>query len=468
MAASIVENHNTYLNTNVLHIKPVSSRVFHGVQHLNISITQLGIEEDWKRKAVCIASKTLTLSTYLLSINIALIEAISAVTFGLLGTMIQLAFTKDNDLIEKYSIKALTYGLNSIATAGIAVGSLGGFFSSSIDWGIPNKHVQVSVFEGYSYLGSAAIAQLFSTMMFNSIRKVKDNSPNIRSTQATIEGIPCVFAEIARSMNRECEMLGCENDFEPKEFARDFISAYPPSSTERDWTKDFDLTEFLEEQVANPIQQLMQQFLHQYRLIENTDEILERRETEIVMNPLSVAEKRYHDHLKTCVKEAIRHLIQDEWAKYIEEDNNFETGKDKLSYFDAAWTIPLANITQLIELASPLACPDTFDHENLTDHNIRKNTLQQLKRILRALSSNDKKLLIERLIKTSMFELETRHYDNIDAVNQLYHGINQISADLHQGQLLTLPTINLETLEGGGENYFGRCWGEGVAEYDAE
>lgn len=467
MALPVVENTRAFLNTNVLHTKPLSSRMFHGVQHLNISIAHLNIEEGWKRKAVCITSKVLTLATYAISFNIALIEGISAAIFGFLGTLTQLAFTKNNDVIEKYSIKLLAYGLNSICTAGIAIASLGGCFSSRNDWALPDKHMNVSIFEGYTYLGSAATAQLFCTIMFNSIRGIKDNSPNIRATQASIEGTPYVFSDIVHSMNREYEMLGCENDFNPDEFARDYITAYPPSATNRDWTQDFDLGDFLEGQVFGPLTQLMEQFSDQYNLIA-ADGILERRETEVIMNPLSEAEKSYHDHLKTCVKEAIRHLIQDEWAKYIEVDNDFEKGKDRLAFFDAPWTIPIANIAQLIELEQPITCPETFNHADLVQHNNRLGIIRQLKPLLLSLTPNDKALLIERLIKTSMFELGARHYDHADAVDQLYNGIFRISHALHQGRLLTLPTINTDTLEGGGENYFGRCWGIAVEEYDVD
>lgn len=467
MVAIVTENTNAYLNTNVLHAKPISSRMFHGIQHLNIKIAHLDVSDGWKRKTVAIASKALTLTTYALSIQVALIEGVASTIFGLLGTLFQLAFTKKNDMIEKYSIKSMAYGLNSICTAGLAIASIAKSFSSNNDWAVPTKHSNISIFDGYTYLGSAATAQLFCTVMFNSIRGIKDNAPTLRSNQAIIEGTPAIFSQITHSMRQEYEFVNCEADFDPMNYAQDYITSYPPALDDRDWANNFDLGEFLSDHVFKPLSELVEQFSDQYNFIES-DNVLERRDAEYVMNPLSENEKRYHDVLKTYVKEAVKRLIQNEWAKYIEVDNDFENGKERLGYFDASWTIPLANIAQLVELENPLSCPAEFSQSDLAEHNNRRDKLIELKSLLDSISDNDKELLIERLIKTSMFELGPRHYDQQETVDTLYRGVYNLGGALHQSRLLTLPTINVETYEGGGENYFGRCWGDAFAEFDED
>ena len=463
VSVAISVNTNAYLNNNVLHAKPLSSRILHKVQHLNIKIAHLPIQKGWKKNSIKILSGSVVAATYLITLQIAVIELTASLALGLLGTLFQLIATKDNDRIEKYSIKTLAYGLHSMCTMSLAFASLITLGLSRNEWSIPKKHVYASMIDGTTYLGSAATAQLFCTYMFNSIRGAKDNAYILRSNQAIVEGTPIVFSDMAKSIDIDCENVGVENDCDPKNFARDYLAAYPPAN-HRDWITDFDFIDFISGHVLNPLNSLVDQYTNNNHFID-ADNILERTNTEVVINPYNDVEKRYHDHLKHCVTEAVRRMIQEEWAKYLDIANSMEEGTEILAGFYSEATIPLANIAQFIELEERIICPREFNQEDLTRYNTRKHRLETEKGILDSLSDGDRDLLIERLIKTSLFELGARRYANREAVDHLFNSITDLSGELHQGKLLTLPTINVDTYEGGGENYFGKCWQQAIQEY---
>lgn len=453
---------NPSLDQKVLHLKPLSPRIFHGAQHLHISFSKIQFEKGWQKISAKILSNSLLAASYVLAANAALIEGLASGVLGMTGALTQLLISRKSDLIEKYSIKTLAYSLNCLATTAISITSLIYFLNKNNDWALPKKHITASMLSGTAYLSAAALAQLFCTAMFNSIKGIKNDSPNVRSDQAIIEGTPWVFANIARSLHREFETVDDFNIKDARKYAEDYITAHPP--VRRDWLGHFDLGTFINEHVISSVSSLIDQYMRQNHFVES-DSIYARNENEIILARFTASEENYHSHLKTCVKEAVRLMYANRWARYMDIANDYETGLESIEYFMPECTIPLANIAQLIEIERSICCPKRFTQEQLKVHDSRREDLLELKPMLDDMSENDKELLIEHLIKTSHFELGPRSYDNMRTVDHLYNKICELAGNLHQGPLMTLPSINCETYEGSGHNYFGDCWRDGVQEF---
>ncbi len=461
-SVSAVGSGNAYLDQNVFHVKPVSPRLMQGAQHLFVNMSKIEFDQSWKNKSLKILSKAFLFTSYLLTMQLSVIESLALGIIGMSGTLVQLVISKKNDRIEKYSIKLLACSLHSLTTFAISAASSIYLFKKENDWAAPKQHLVVSQLSSTAYLCTSALAQLYCTLMFNSIRGKQDNAPLVRCNQAVIEGTPIVFEEIARSMHREYLALGNRNQCNPRDYARNFVAAHPIS--DRDWVNDFELDAFINGHILRGLSALIDQYAEYHNFIQS-DQVLDRDDNEVVLSQFNALENRYHDHLKTCVKEAVRLMYENQWAKYLDVANDFEDGKDSLECYLPDCTIPLANIAQLIEIEQNNCCPREFTHENMQRFNNRRQGIAELKPLVEALTPDDKELLVERLIKTSLFELGNRRYDNQAAINEIYQKISALSGDMHQGPLMTMATVDVETMEGGGHNYFGDSWREGVEQY---
>ncbi|ADI38750.1 putative uncharacterized protein [Waddlia chondrophila 2032/99] len=450
-----------YLDENVIHCKLLSPRIFQGAQHLFASMSKIQLEKSWQKTSFKIFTRIFLASSYLLTIQISLIEGAVSGIFCMIGAFSQLIIFRESAAIEKYSAKALACSLHSLATLSISIPSLIFILDKEKEWAAPKKHTVISMLSGTAYLSSAALAQLFCTTLFNSIKGKKDGSPLARSNQAIIEGTPIAFANITRSLEREYSMLGNQEACDTAKYARDYIAAHPPSN--RNWLNNFNLDEFICDHVLSGLSGLVDQYMQQNHFIES-NLILETETHEVILAQFNEAETKYHEHLKTCVKEAVKKMHEHQWAKYLDIANSFEEGWENLENYMADCTIPLSNIAQLIEIEGENRCPKKFSFEKLKPHNQRKTQIDEIKFLLNTLTSEDRELLIERLIKTSLFELGSRNYQNEAVVDQIYQKIFILAGNLHQGTLLTLPTIDTNTFEGSGHNYFCDCWGEGIKE----
>jgi hypothetical protein len=450
---------NPYLEQNVLHFKPLSSRAFTAFQHLYAFSRHINIQTPWQDKCVKALFTGLTITGYLSAIILGLIEGIAFTSLGLIGMAFQALFTKNSDFIEKYSIKLAAYGLNSFTTFTIGILSLSQIKSN--EWGLPKLHSTATIIDHSIYMGTAALAQLFCGAVFNAIRNEVSKSPLIRANCVIIEATPSAFKDIVNSLSMDYSLITPEQPCDPETYANDFINAFP--SPERDWLRDFDLQAFLRDQTLGPLFALIEQYTTQHQFIDG-EAVVDSNRNEIILNPYSNPEKIYHNHLKECVKEAVHQMSEQGWAKFLDVDNNFEAGMDALKDFDAGVTLPLANIAQYLEITHPIRCPYRFTHPDLLDYNTpsRLEKLQLLHATLATLSENDQKLLVEKLIKLSDFSLHDRSFEREESAELIYRSICDLSGHLHCGKLLTLPTIDLNNLEGGGENYFGNSWREGI------
>src|SRR5690606_26275968 len=100
-------------------------------------------------------------------------------------------------------------------------------------------------------------------------------------------------------------------------------------------------------------------------------------------------------------------MIAKGWAKHLNTKGSFEEGKEALECFDPSAAQPLAHIAQVKELENALHCPEQFKHRDLKKYNkpSRHEALAATTAAWKALPPPDRELLLERLIKTSAFDL---------------------------------------------------------------
>ncbi len=441
-----------FMKKELLHVKPVSAHLLHGIQSFHAAIYQ-STNDRWHGRSIKFIATTLTYCGYAASIPIALIESVAGALLSCTTLLIQATLARNNVFLEKYAIKTLSYCLHGLGALAISIASIAS--KQLFEIVFPTYLCLPAVVAQGLHLGAAAAGQYFGAVVFNALRGCKNDLPITRASRALIEGLPAAFTEIVTCMNRDFEPFGWVLP-DPQAFIEEYMGNLP--SGEREWMDDFNLRDLLSDPQQHPLYSMIHHFMENIEVKgEGTSTI------EIPLDIYSARELDYQRHMKSCVTKGVQRMVENLWVVHLDRQN----GADVLEGFYPEATIPLANISQLMELEVEILCPESFEHADLQRYNSRHTSLQYAKQEWLRLTAEDKELLIERLITTSAFELGERPLQNPAAFDRLYQIVSSLSGDYHQGKLLSSATINLRDLSPGVQHHFGETWREAVNSLNA-
>jgi hypothetical protein len=451
---------NSTIESPPIHFKPLSSHLLHFTQHLHATLYQLTPENQWIGRGVKILTTSLAVLGYAGSVPIALIESVVSVIFGISGTLYQTLIDRDSNRAQKYTLLFFSYALHSLVNSVLGTATVFNLYGKGTCY--PKIHTSTAIIDRSTHIGTAATTHLFVGTFLNTLRGKENDLPSTNAYQIAIKATPDAFIHVAHSAQRDYTLLN-EEPTNLREFIQNYIETCPNEAQKLD--ESFCFSSFIRGQTLGLLVDGITHYLETHSAIENRS-IYHHSQNEITLNPYSLKEKRYQELLKTCVKNGVYQMMQMQWARFLSPNNDFNEGKELLESFYPGATIPLANIAQLIELRGRILCPSLFSHQDLKKYNnpSRNKTLKSLASTLSLLTSRDFELLVEKLIKLSDFRLNGRQIQNSSRFNILYQQICTLAAELHQGKLLTLATIDTESLECGAENFFAKAWGETLNE----
>jgi hypothetical protein len=440
-----------------LHFRPLSAHFMNSLQKTHAFLYRSAPKVGWQGHVVKFLAKALLVGGYIANIPITLIEMIAFGVLGIVGSIIHSFSGMKGGFFEKFCIKTFASCIQSLVVFSIQCISFTHLVSKKSIF-LPRSFTQASLINQISYLGAAAFTNFLLAKAFNG-----NQHPSVKDwpMQVLKEGVPNAIVEILDAFILDYTPVVI-NQIDLHEF----FNTLPES--QQTLLINFDVLRINQTNYLQQFYPIVILFLMQTNIIPNGNNYtLNPLQTEITLNIYSDAEKNYQNHLKDCVKEAIKSMIQDKSVRYLNKNNDFKTGKEMLEMFDSNAAIPLAHLTQIMEIESKeIICPITFNNKELTMYNepSRYKNLCSARAEWRKMNENDKKLMIEKLLKGGDFEMEDGTVNNLTGWNLLYKKISTLASNIHQGKLMSVLTFSIEDQNFSSINFFGKAWQEAMTE----
>lgn len=426
------------VNKNLMHFQPISARILNAIQYTSAFVYQRGPREGMGAEILRFLTVCSSRMGYILTIPVALTEAIASFAFFTLGLTFHAATGKAYAPIENFTAKLLAYSMNSTLAFAAMIAT---FVLPRINAVlIPRYRTVATGISLGSYLSSAMLAQYIVGKIFQG------------------NDVGCARIVIAGAEGVSSALRGMFDSF-VADFNPEFVhyiesTAFYETLNQEDqqFIQSFDIRNLIQEPYRQNIVRIAAQYLNGIGV-----QTVSGSNNELLINVYADADKTYQEALANFVKTATVKMIENDWVKYLSDDENIEEGKDLLESFDYASTIPLAHIAQLMELEVEIACPERFNHRDLAGYSDRKAKIEKAKQLLLQISSDEKMLLIKRLVKGGdPFESKI--------LNELYLQTAELAGALHQGKLMSVTTFNAETGDFSSDNLFGRAWSDALNE----
>ena len=432
-----------YLNTNNLHFKPICARLERGVLWASATLQQNASTTHWHGHVVRFLSKATLGIGSLAVIPIALIEAGGTVVLVAIGlTFNALIYDDRSEFLQKHSLKALSYSLNSAA---VLVASI----VLCVTTPTSQYHFPHALIDHILHIGSALFIQGFARPILD---RRAERDPSLAGNLALnllADSYPDSALDLLNQLQRDFGIPMRNQAGEIitiQEFLNDPRTGFQNSLNnpeDQAFVANFDLHLLEEPEYAIQTIVIVRRFLEAQGLVlaaENPDNpfLFE-------LNQHQPEETAYQDRLSNLLRDSFLEIHRTpELVRCLNTTDRFgetTTGQDLLEAMDASIFTRLTAFTQLKELEHPILCPAVFTG-NLTDYNRRRADLLAAQRGFNTLTREQKAQLIQKILGAATDPAR-------GAVHDMFLEINRLAAPLNQGPLMTKTALDLGNIRGG-------------------
>lgn len=458
------------LNTDVLHVKPISHQICRGITYLGTTLQQSANPNHPHGQIRIGFAKGIVATGYVLNTIIALVESIAALTFAALALSLHAATKGRSTLIQKITLKMCAYYINTllIATTQIVCLKKGKF----------SRHHTLNAAANHAIHATAALAAQFVGFYFdertgrNPVNDDRIPPAIIRALRVIIEIAPTAFFDISTGAARDFAVHIRNNKNNPS------FQVFLRNNPNYEQTLNrFNFTRLLNDQYRAELFQLLGDYLVEIGILNNQVSLRVNQ-----INAFAVSnndnDRNYQNSLKDLIKKSCLELHDNPklarmLSKEKEEAAAIEDGRDQLTSFLPAPILPLAHYAQLKELQSAVACPAAFAAKDLQSFNNRHQLIKNARDRLSQLTVDENQILIEMLLKTGSFEIKDQKLtaNRIAFIQSLFNDIGTLAGPLHQGLLLSQKYVNTSFMAQGNINeafgsnkLFNSAWQEAVKE----
>jgi len=408
-----------------LHLQPLGARLLNALQYGSAVCHRKGPKKGWPEKVLRVLTVSTSLAANTIIVPLTLIEFVASATLSLMGMLIHQVSDRKSALVERWTVKALSYSFNTIPVLVVAMAS---FFLRLAPFTIPRYRLIATCTDQLSYLASMVAAQaLFSSIFRKPEFILNCLAPSLLiAVRQSIKNFRNAFlADFDSQMLEEIESQAFFQNLEDED--QEFI-------------RHFQISRLGEFQYRSRTLSIVAHYLNQSGLSVHFEN--EALPIDVHANELKQYRKRLYGWVKAAVNQ-----IKNEHAHYLTD------GKDALETFAAEATLPIAHVAQLLELQDDANdCPANFNHSDLFQYRTRKAKIENAKDMFLSLTETQKKRLVKRLI---------RGQNSPDELSELYKKITELAADLHQGKLTSILTIDTAGRISS-QNMFAKAWQEAV------
>jgi hypothetical protein len=436
------------LDKNLLHFRPLNTRLMNMTGHASIAVHQFLTNRQWNSRVVNVLSGGIYVTGGIIAIPCATIESIASMILCGLGIVVNKLTCNEYAFIRKFNAKCFAYSLESVI-------EIAGIITQSVTRNFPKFFTEVTLADHGFHLISATVAHFLRLGIETSQRPereheqfFKDRAPSF--IPLVFEGIQGALNEAIRSLSRDLgtvrpsqNLRGHAGLSQPNQdiLVREIGNLNPLQLSNADYRNTV-------MQNLQPVVQEIQTLLGAYQIGNMT-----------VFGPQG-AEAKYQEHLITCTKEAINRVYRND--KLVE---CFSGGRDAIEGYYADTTIPLACMAQLIEIerfsdADGIKCPEKFN-DRLKQYNTRHSQIKDLSGKLNILTPHEKDQLALKILKGSdHVPAEIEHEAEFNA---LITGIGRLGGSIHQGNLMSVLKLEMSANPVQTQNMFVKAWQEAVA-----
>ncbi len=448
---------------------PISDRLFIATQYASAYTHQHGPRSFWKGLAVDLLTTPAYVVMHLVNMPIALGESLIAGAVGTLGVCLwtairvthifektQWPFTGERvvDSLEKYTVKMITHSTHSALTLIML------FYVMCLGGGPGNFHTRhVAYHEGIRLSSVFAVQAIAGTMIL--VAKAREEGKNINAFQSAVMNagvsvatlLPGAFSHAAQAIRQDSNFIfrvALTSLPETIPSFDEFLTKYPAHRTT---ILNFTFSRLWDVSYRNDLKKLLIDVILFCGIFSPG----------LALNHRSKQEITYRNHLQTLVKKAVSEIYNDKTLSSAFGENDKEVREALES--DANAIIAIACFTQLLEMREDsVICPKEFESEDLKAYNERRDKIIKTRDQYATFSSDQQKVLIQKLLKGSSFDLEAEKYPT-KAIQDLYVSINELAAALHQGKLMSQIMINPDAEEMMGfQNLFAKGIQEAIKE----
>jgi len=453
---------NSYLNTNLLHFRPVSAHLYSGIRGFGTLVHHNVSQKNLPGRVVCLAAKGVVYTGYLANSLVALVESTAFCAIGLTAAALHALTKGKSEILQKCTIKCLAYSMHSFLTF-----STQAFLMYKRM--LPEYQIITALHSHVHLILSALASQAILGAIFNPLAgrpQSKAALPNL-----LIESFPGLSRDVRSAM---------VSDFK-SHVNGTHLANMPNIEQHRETVRNFTLS-----QLSN--------FEYRLQLINLVKDYLEfmgvavpqgpGAGNNVILNSLGQDDKKYQTHLEKLIKETTIEIYQSKelaacFAEEGKEGDPVELGQSNLESFYGEIFVPLSNYTQLKELElENNACPALFNNRDLQQYKERKVQIDAVRTLLKELPKEHRDILVKKLLKGSSFDankaLENLSIENPlepealkiqqDIIKKAYFDISALATPLHQGKLMSQLTIDLSDFSPGSNNLFQGAVQAGMAE----
>ncbi|PIS02982.1 MAG: hypothetical protein COT85_02840 [Chlamydiae bacterium CG10_big_fil_rev_8_21_14_0_10_42_34] len=414
---------NDYLVTGNLHAKPLCAHLSRAFLWASISMNQGADKNTWQGRVVLVISKTTLIAGACITIPIALIETVSLFILSSGGIALNtFILSNPSDFVEKYSLKLLSYSLNSSLVFITLIANT--IFNRELRY-----HTPVVLCDQLFHLSSAIITH---ATIGRSVQQNPEVS-NLRIVNLIINRNSYALEDLLSSLQQDfnihlrdafSSLLQEDGEFAMSEDDRNFIH-------DLEFLRLYNDPEYLRES-----SQQVLRILNELGIIEPN----EMNESLYDLNEQSPEVASYQNRLASLLKDSFIEICNDPTSETADE--NGQTRKELFLVLDGSIYFPLTYYAQYKELLEPIDCPTNF-RGNLREYNERRQTLIAAKRLIDGVIENNlEKDLIQKILRGSDYDAEV-------LVQEAYLQISSLATPLSQGPLMNKSFLNTDAIEGG-------------------
>lgn len=424
-------------NQNLLHFRPISTRLGNIVIYITAELYRVSSPNRWHGTIVRIFAIVFRTIAAFYLLQAAAIETAVTFSIGIIGVILS-ALTR-SEFLKKYATKALAQGINASYET-VSWFFLLILFRAALELEFRGNrqflrpyHISSTLINHGTYLASAVVA----TMIANSMWKKPNNHMDETVTHFLKEDFPSLNREYANAYRRDLR-----------------VEAEPLDNTNLDTF--FERNPVLRDLVNNlSFRNIIRLRALQLQLFQEIGIIRADAPNAAVfeVNRHERYEVAYQTHLHNLVKPAIIELYDTpELVACLAKDKEgqteaqaIESGRDQLS--SSMTFLQIAAYSQFKELDSvnDFQCPKAFRSPDLVQFNERPadriesryQLLTQARTNLRGLTEEEKKRLVKCLLKADSSTLADGSVSK-----QLYRTINTLAAQIHPGKLMARVVYN--------------------------
>jgi len=457
---------NSYLNTNLLHIRPISAHLFSGILGFGTFVHQNVSNERLPGKVVCFAAKAVVYTGYLANSILALVESVAIFAIGLTAATFHALTKGKSEILQKYTIKCFAYSINSFLTLATQV-----FLAHNR---VFPKYQFMTTLHAHAHLVISALAsQAIWGGIFNHLAG-RPKSP-VALVNILSESLPTLTVDMVSAIARDFNL----------HLNGVHLNSMPNIQQHRQTVSNFTFTRLLNLEYRQQLINLSRDYLQFTGVVLPQAQGAVTVDSNIfILNSLGSDDKKYQAHLEKLTKEATIEAYQNKdlvacFAEEGEQGDPVELGQTALEGFYPEIYIPLTNYTQLKELElENNSCPAKFISRELLPYQDRKLKIDAARIMLQKLPKEHKDILVKKLLKGSSFDAN-KALENLSiektlkpeelkiqqgAIQKAYLDISALASPLHQGKLMSQLTMDLHNLNASSNNLFQGAIQKGIAE----